>query len=90
VRFRRLACDGEQLAQLLYGVHSSMLLVGATLALAAVTAAAVLAVVPTMIAQRFFQPRMELGEADFLSGSSATSHAGDDEEEWEVAGALDR
>jgi ABC-type dipeptide/oligopeptide/nickel transport system permease subunit len=35
----------DELAQLLYGVHSSMLLVGATLALAAVAAALILAVV---------------------------------------------
>src|SRR5215469_11617662 len=35
----------DELARLLYGVHNSMLLVGATLALAAVVAAVVLAVV---------------------------------------------
>jgi ABC-type antimicrobial peptide transport system permease subunit len=44
----QLGTDGQgrdELAQLLYGVHSSMLLVGATLALAAVVAAVVLAYV---------------------------------------------
>jgi hypothetical protein len=53
-----------------------------------VTVVILSAIVPTMIAQRFFQPRIELGEAD-LAGSSAVASLGGGDNEREIAGVLD-
>ena len=56
-----------------------------------VTVVILSAVVPTMIAQAFFRPRIELGEAGQVAGAGAgvPVSAGEVEEEREVAGALD-
>jgi Kef-type K+ transport system membrane component KefB len=54
-----------------------------------VTVVILSAVVPTLFAQRFFEPRMKLGEADFGGGFPDKVSSGDDEEELEAAGSLD-
>jgi Kef-type K+ transport system membrane component KefB len=54
-----------------------------------VTVVILSAIVPTMIAQRFFQPRIDLGEADLGGRSTASVSLGRDENEREVAGVLD-
>jgi Kef-type K+ transport system membrane component KefB len=54
-----------------------------------VTVVILSAIVPTMIAQRFFQPRIDRGEADLGGIDSAKIISGRDGDEREAAGAID-